>query len=293
MFVVKTDTLGFTLANKRWLEKFWKPVNSRGYRDIEHVSEKADEDNIIFVIGDSFVAGYGVKHVKDRFSNILQHELGKNYRVLNIAKNGWDTMHEYQALISYPLRPTHVILGYYINDVKPAAYLNGLNFPENFPEPSKSSKFFMKHSYFINFVFWRINGMLYTRSEDSYWDYILECFNNEDVWSYHRNELMQIIQFCKQKDIKLDVIVFPYLANTEKTKIPVKKVVGLFRENNVDVIDIGKLIQEKKTVEIIVNNRDPHPNENLNRIIAKHLLTIMTLRKIVDYEKKCAGNDQE
>ena len=53
------------------MTKYWKPINSYGYRDIEHVNLK--EKKLPFVVGDSFVAGHGIKNYKDLFSNVCDH----------------------------------------------------------------------------------------------------------------------------------------------------------------------------------------------------------------------------
>ena len=104
--------------SQRWFEKNWK-VNSLGYRDIEH--DSYDNRQIIFVVGDSFVAGHGIARPGDRFSDLLQKRLGDRYVVVNIAQNGWNTPEEYQAIISYPRKPNRIILSYFINDITDAA----------------------------------------------------------------------------------------------------------------------------------------------------------------------------
>src|SRR5262245_38712848 len=36
LFFLQSDNLGYTLASKRWSARYWHPINSLGYRDIEH-----------------------------------------------------------------------------------------------------------------------------------------------------------------------------------------------------------------------------------------------------------------
>src|SRR5205085_11395114 len=66
------DTFGFTLAAQRWQERYWRPINSHGYRDVEHYPEEFQDKTVLFVVGDSFVAGPGLAYREHRFFNYLQ-----------------------------------------------------------------------------------------------------------------------------------------------------------------------------------------------------------------------------
>jgi hypothetical protein len=35
-FFVRSDGFAFTLASARWFQEYWHPINSYGYRDVEH-----------------------------------------------------------------------------------------------------------------------------------------------------------------------------------------------------------------------------------------------------------------
>ena len=118
-FVVISDGFGFTLAMKKWHQIYWKPINSMGYRDKEHRWEKDSSSNILFVVGDSFAAGHGIENVHDRFSNILARKLGTQWEVVVLAKCGWQTDSEYDAMKQYPKRPSRIIVSYCLNDIPP------------------------------------------------------------------------------------------------------------------------------------------------------------------------------
>src|SRR5467141_2375075 len=74
--VAVSDTFSFTLASQLWMEKYWHPINSFGYRDLEHDPSEFENKEVVLVVGDSFVAGHGIAHIEERFSNILQKNLG-------------------------------------------------------------------------------------------------------------------------------------------------------------------------------------------------------------------------
>jgi hypothetical protein len=87
-YVIYSDGLGFTLMYDRWHKKYWHPVNSQGYRDIEWSAEQLAGKTKIIVTGDSFPAGHGTNNVADRFPNVLQQELGDDYAVMLVARQG-------------------------------------------------------------------------------------------------------------------------------------------------------------------------------------------------------------
>ena len=115
-FVI-SDGFNFTLASHRWFEKYWHPINSLGYRDIEHSPAEFRDKRVIWVVGDSFVAGQGISRIKDRFSDVLQRNLGDQYLVAIVAQPGWNTADEYRAILSYPHKPKRIILSYLFNDI--------------------------------------------------------------------------------------------------------------------------------------------------------------------------------
>ncbi|MEN6422361.1 MAG: hypothetical protein ABFD76_10490, partial [Smithella sp.] len=70
MFIPRSHSADYTLASKLWYAKYWKPINSLGFRD----NEPANNNHVILFVGDSFTAGHGLKSVEDRFSNIVGKE---------------------------------------------------------------------------------------------------------------------------------------------------------------------------------------------------------------------------
>src|SRR4029079_8000931 len=83
---IDTDAFAQTLASNRWLHLyFWNHVNALGYRDVEHPPELFRSRRSVLVLGDSFVAGYGIKDPRDRFSDILQQRLGDDWVVANVS----------------------------------------------------------------------------------------------------------------------------------------------------------------------------------------------------------------
>jgi hypothetical protein len=109
---IMSDGFGITRASALWHEKYWKPINSLGYRDPEYTQDYLAGRKVVLVVGDSFVAGHGTKRASERFPDQLQLLLGDSYRVLAVAKLGWNTTHETAALkdVVSRVKPEKIIL---------------------------------------------------------------------------------------------------------------------------------------------------------------------------------------
>ena len=267
-----TDTFGFTLASRRWLERYWQPVNSFGYRDVEHDRAEFDHRRSIFVVGDSFAAGYGIARVENRFSNILQRNLGEQYLVVNIAKNGWDTNDEYHAILSYPYQPKMIILSYFINDILGAAYASGYGTPVRVEPPSSPIlRYVTDHSYLLNFTYWRLYRFYHRDLGEKYWAYLDSAYSNPGIWEAHEAELIKIVTYTQKQGIDLIVVVFPNLKDVKGSSPLTSRVAQFFQQHDVRVLNLEPLLEERDPASLVVNSLDAHPNESLNREVAELL----------------------
>lgn len=267
-----SDGFGFTLASKRWAEKYWHPINSFGYRDIEHDPVEFQKKRVIFVLGDSIVAGHGIRKIEDRFSDILQRNLGTQYLVVNMGRSGWDTAYEYDALKSYPYKPKKIILSYFINDIDGAARRAG-NIPGVLIEPPRNPAlvYTIEHSYFLNFVYWRLYRFHDKDIGAKYWQYLKQSYSNPDVWGAHEKELNQIVEFTRNQGIDLIVVVFPSPAAVKDSADITSKVTEFFQSHKVRVLNLEPLLEGRDPTTLVVNSIDGHPNEALNREVAELL----------------------
>ncbi|MHC4846604.1 MAG: SGNH/GDSL hydrolase family protein, partial [Planctomycetota bacterium] len=60
LFGDHSDDNNRTFASRLWHERHWKPINSLGFRDVEHMGEDHAGKRVLFVVGDSFMAGQGI-----------------------------------------------------------------------------------------------------------------------------------------------------------------------------------------------------------------------------------------
>src|SRR5690606_22359135 len=102
MFFAQTHGVATTKASALWVDKFYKPVNSLGYRDREPRPDSLKK--VVLFVGDSFTAGYGNNYVRERFSDMVASRLDTAvYDVYNLGIPGIDTRAEVKRLREYPL----------------------------------------------------------------------------------------------------------------------------------------------------------------------------------------------
>lgn len=270
VFLIQPDGFCVTLCSKRWFSKYWRPINSYGYRDVEH--HDLQDKKVLFVVGDSFVAGHGIEDHTDRFSNVLADKLGKSWEVVNIAKRGWDTKDEYNAIVSYPVEPDMIILSYFYNDIEGTATRAGLDKPVIIRPIPKGVKPFVEHSYFLNFSYWLLYRFRYAEDlGEAYLEFLSNSFSNRTIWNAHKKELFDIALFAETRDIRLMVLVFPNLYDVEGSRIYTSKIVSLLKSSEIKVIDLTDVLTGRDRKELIINRFDTHPNVELHREIGELL----------------------
>lgn len=267
-FAVLPDGLNFTLSSKLWFARYWNPINSLEYRDREHPFESLIGKKVVFVIGDSFVAGHGIERVRDRFSDRLQEKLGSRYEVVVIAQIGWQTDDEFRAIVSYPIQPRVLILSHHMNDILGAAQMEYLETLKNIEMPTGVWGSLVDHSYWINFVYWRWYRFSRTDVGEKFWSTLISQYRDDPIWKAHQEKLMNIVCYAENFRIPLVVVLFPYLSKVEASSPYTKQVADWLETKGVETIDLGERLRGRNPKELMVNPMDPHPGIALNREIA-------------------------
>lgn len=261
-FVIQSDGINTTLSSRKWTKTYWNPINSNGYRDYEHEWK----ENILFIVGDSFVAGHGINNISDRFSSILSDKLGDKWSVAIIAQNGWNPMQEFDALKAHTKNPNYVIVSYFINDIDSAAEVNGIKPPANmFNQPEGLVKEIINTSYLANWLYWRLYRGGFG---NGYIDYINVAYNNPKVWFTHKQELNKFIQYAERLNINIGFVLWPNLGDVQGSRNILSKVDEFLSSKKVKVLNLVELLANRKSSALIVNSIDPHPNAELNHEVA-------------------------
>jgi len=276
LLVDSSDSFGFTLASKRWFARYWHPINSLGIRDRDHDASSLAEKRVLYAVGDSFVAGHGVRDPRDRFADQLAEHLGDDWEVVILAKSGWHTVEQYEAIESYPAKPEIIVLSYYFNDIENAFAEHDLEQPAPFDPPPRLLRPFVARSHFLNYVYWRIyrfaNGAEIDRV---FWEFFQTYGQRADVWATHAKELDRIAQYAVERDIRLIVVVFPQLREIERSRPYTERVTQLFEKQDVEVIDLSILLSERDPNELIVGPLDNHPGVALHHEVAELLAELI------------------
>jgi hypothetical protein len=276
VFVVSSD--GFerlTLSSRQWFSKYWNPINSFGYRDIEHDLHNLGGKKLLFVVGDSFVAGHGINNHRDRFSDVLGTRLKDDWEVFNIAKNGWDTKDEFTALLDFPVIPDAIVLSYFINDIDGTASRVWKQDPPSLIEqPHWLIHPIVKRSHLFNFFYWRMYRFQDAKQMAAiYLTYLEKAYNDENVWSAHEQEILQVVDWADKNDIDIVSVVFPLLVDLNWSRPFEEKVVHLLHNKGVPVVALSKRLSGRNLQELIVNNLDAHPSVSLHAEVASLLHT--------------------
>lgn len=270
-FFIQSDGFGVTLASRKWFSKYWKPINSFGYRDNEWIQEELQNKKVVLVIGDSFVAGYGIENIRDRFSNVLGSYLGDEYVTINVSRNGWGTRGELAALKGCPFKVDTVVWSYFPNDIQDAARSVGRVQPYSDINPKGILGLLTSNSHLFNFLYWRFSRLGLLGQSNIYINWLFEQFNDEKVWNIHKAELEYVNSLTKNMGAKLFVVIFPFLFKTEECKLMTDKVKSVFEDLHIPVLDVSEILPNMKKKDIIVNKMDYHPSVFLHRKIGEEL----------------------
>lgn len=269
LFFAQSDGFNLTFSSRNWFARYWKPINSLGYRDREPRAT-APGETFVLVVGDSFVAGHGIDRAGDRFADVLERRLGPGWRVGNAAKIGWDTTDEYRALSQYPVTPDVVVLTYFVNDIYGAAAKRqfSLRFPVHFPH-FQPLRYLVDHFALANFVYWRLARMGNMEGAGlHFWDRLRRAYADPGVWAEHASELDAIVAWCRKRHIPLIVLIIPHLADVSGTAPMTARVAAYCRDRGLPTLDLTGRLSGRKPADMMVNSVDSHANAALNAEMA-------------------------
>lgn len=271
MFIPVSHSASNTLAGRNWFSFYWQS-NSMGYRDDE-VKEKNNLKKKIFFVGDSFTAGHGLKKRSQRFSNIVGQKLNRQYEFYNIGVNGADSDDEFKNLITFPVKPDVVVLQYFFNDIDNSSKHLGKwqPFPMVYSDIPLWQRPLVRGSFLLNYIYWKFPHS----GEYDYLEQLRKAYADTAVMKDHLISLKKITGFCRSNKIRLYVVVFPFLQNLEvsdQLAIPVKQ---FFASENIDVLEVSKLVTDLPIKDRVVNVNDFHASPLVNERVAQALSSII------------------
>jgi hypothetical protein len=268
MFVPQAHEGSLTKASHIWMQKYWGPTNSFGYRDKEpkHDSSK----KTIAFLGDSYTSGAGLKFPSERYSDIIASKLEKNkYEIYNLGLSGIDTKEEAKNVNKFPIKSDVIVLSYFVNDIEVAASANGLKFEAN-PTFSELPSFLVgifNRFYFPNFVYWQLPK----KPIMDFDKYLTKAYTDPRILEEHLNDLQRIVDYKVKNNSEMVVLMIPFLFDLDYTDKYTKPITDFFAKNNITVVTVSDEISKIKPSERTAGKLDSHASPIVNEVIAEKL----------------------
>lgn len=231
-----------------WYSAYWLPVNSLSFRDVEPYP--AELTNVL-VVGDSYVAGYGIENHSDMMNRIVQEQLGAGYGVNIAADPGLQTVDEFSLLQDYPITPEIVVWSHHPNDIlwQDTRARNSIA-----TDPRGMFEWLMGRLYTTDYIFIHRLNVLQPAYE-------FELLAGDAAWARHTALLGEVVEWCRARSIRL-VFVSWELWGMHYSPQFVSWAVGSGQQ----VIDTADLYENAEFMDIAASPLDAHPNE---RVIAE------------------------
>jgi hypothetical protein len=272
-----TDAFSLSLVSKRWNERFvrtnnWNCRDSRNYE-----GPIPDGRKRLAIVGDSFAFGHGIREIADRFGDRLGRRLNQesktHWEVYNLAEPGANTGWQWKRLEELGRKERFtadvVLLAYCLNDVEdlvPGTYeIVG----SIINDPPKN--FFCRTFYLPNFLYYRVNH--FRRPEvRGYFRWLKDGYSGR-IWGRQRARLESVKQWCDERNAKLVVAIFPFMANLHDDAFESahRTLTDEFKAMGVRSLDLLPVYRDSGGESLVVGAFDAHPNEAAHAIAADEI----------------------
>ena len=270
-FFNSTDSIIITKVSKKWYQKNYV-TNKSGFRDnIEYEKTVSPGKRRITFLGDSFVAGQGIK-VEERFSNIIRNK-NSDWEIHSLAIPGWNTADEINIITSAIIsgyRIDVVVLVYFSNDISDLNSAANDALSEAFKKVH-SNNWFIRNSYTLDHFYFRFRFLLTPEIKNYSYD-VLNCYQGE-IWKKQKQRLLKLKKIIEDNNGRLMVVTFPYMQDLSLEKYPHKNMHDILNQfwvdNKVPHFDLLDIFKKNEPRDVFVLNRyDAHPNANANSLAA-------------------------
>ena len=268
MFVSQSHGGFMSLSSKIWLNKYWKPINSFGYRDDE---PKTGSSCVLFV-GDSYTEGHGINHVSERFSNQVKALINSNNSaldVINLGRCGSNTSDEFLRMKSMidqlKLKPKAIVLQYCFKDIEDQAFSHGLklNRPALYSNVPSFTIPLLKNSFLLDYIYWGIRG------PSHYIEFLEQAYQTKAIREGHFKELDLFVNYCDSSSIELIPVIIPFMEDLKMSEELFVEPLRLhFESLGIEIINVSDLVSDMPFKERIVNNSDRHASVKVNKKMA-------------------------
>lgn len=285
IFYVTTDGYGFTSMNYWWYKNYlWGHENSLGYRDYEPLPDPdGTAVNRVAIVGDSFAVGHGIDNIDNTFPQLLEKQLGQGWDVNLIATSGWDSDVEAGYLNAYydnmkPRLPKFVVLSYYINDIDYLLTDKSVNPDAVFDFPLQGTVFyqFVLDFFVPNYIYYNLIQFTSPTKTVNFTQRLIDAHTNPEVWAQQQTHLQEIVDWAKDHDAQMVLLLWPQIAAVEFSQPATQVVKAYFESQGALVVDMSEWLKDKNPNTMMVNRFDSHPNVAANHLAADALYQAIT-----------------
>ena len=277
MFVATSHGSGNAYSGKIWMQRYWYPINSLGYRDKEPENKK----NTILFVGDSFTAGWGVKNIEDRFDHQAISLLAKKDNTINsinIGRYGADTKLEFALTKSFinktKIHPKKIVLQFFVNDVDSYIAYDSTCVSQSLPT-SSVKKTFIDDNYVYS-IYPNSNGVKLPKKCD-YAEKLKQIYSVDTLWSKEQIQLDKFTRYCKEKNIPLTILFFPFMEdlNLSKKINADNRLAQYCKMNQLKFINISPYISRLTRKQRCASIVDAHASALAHKIVGKKIASLL------------------
>ena len=255
-----------------------RPINSKGYRDLERAVPKPEGVRRAVCIGDSFTWGVSVLFDDawpQRVERLLTRERREPWEAVNLAESGLNAVQEASRLDSegFAYGPDVVVVAYVLNDSEDETAAEARRAADWVEERREGpSVSFLDRSALARLVRTRVRATVENRRR-------IEGFRSmyaDDYagWAAARRALKAMGGMCRERGVPLVVAIFPLFGNPLDARYPFAevhaKVAQAAAEAGAHVADLLPAYRGLDGTLLVVNGADDeHPNEVAHRIAAR------------------------
>jgi hypothetical protein len=255
-----------------------RPVNSRGYRDLERTVPKPEGVRRAVCIGDSFTWGVSVLFDDawpQRIERLLSRERGERWEAVNLGEPGLNAVQEASRLAAegFAYEPDVVVVGWVLNDSEDETAAEARRAADWAEEEGRGgSPSLLDRSALARLVRARLRATVENRRR-------VEGFRSmyaEDYagWVAARRALKAMGGMCRERGVPLVVAIFPLFGNPLDHRYPFAdahaKVAQAAGEAGAKVVDLLPSYRGLDWRLLVVDGADDeHPNEIAHRIAAR------------------------
>jgi lysophospholipase L1-like esterase len=270
-FYDQTDAMADTLVSTDWYRRHYHR-NNIGVRDnINYEYARAPGKRRITFVGDSFLAGFGVRDVEDRFANRIRR-LHPEWEVHAVAQPGLETSNEVEAIHNLVVSNHYgldlLVLVYNMNDIGEVMPNWIAEYKKMLADPFRNS-WLCRNSYVINLYYHRaqVRRNAYFKN---YFDE-LEAAYAGPLFEKHKIALTAMCNMTIIRGGRLVVVTFPFMHDPQRFKAAHERMNQFWQEHNVPHLDLLPLFSNLPPASITVNAHDTHPNERAHALVAEKI----------------------